>query len=50
MIDFKEKIRQYSEKSENEVLQYLFNYWGFEISEQTDNIGLSQTLLKCIKR
>lgn len=23
---------------------------GFEISEQTDNIGLSQTLLKCIKR
>jgi hypothetical protein len=34
MIDFKEKIRQYSEKSENEVLQYLFNYWGFEISEQ----------------
>lgn len=34
MIDFREKIRQYSEKSENEVLQYLFNYWGFEISEQ----------------
>jgi len=34
MIDFKEKIRQYSDKSDNEVLQYLFNYWGFEISEQ----------------
>jgi len=34
MIDFKEKIRQYSEKSENEVLQFLFNYWGFEFSEQ----------------
>ena len=34
MIDLKEKIRQYSEKSENEVLQYLFNYWGFEISDQ----------------
>lgn len=34
MIDFKEKIRQYSDKSDNEVLQYLLNYWGIEISEQ----------------
>lgn len=34
MIDFKEIIRQFSEKSENDILQYLFNYWGFEISEQ----------------
>jgi hypothetical protein len=23
---------------------------GFDIAEQTDNIGLSQTLLKCKKR
>ena len=34
MIDFKEKIRQYSNKSETEILQYLFNYWGLEFSEQ----------------
>lgn len=34
MIDFKERIRQYSDKSDNEVLQFLFNYWGSEISEQ----------------
>ena len=34
MIDFKEKIKQYADKTEDEIIQYLFNYWGFEISEQ----------------
>ncbi len=34
MNDFKERIKQYADKTEDEILQYLFNYWGFEISEQ----------------
>ncbi len=33
-IDFKEKIKEYSDKSENEILQHLFNYWGVEYSGQ----------------
>jgi hypothetical protein len=34
MLDFKEKIKQYAEKPANEILQYLFYYWGIEFSEQ----------------
>jgi hypothetical protein len=34
MLDFKEKTKQFINKTDEEILQYLFNYWGFEISEQ----------------
>lgn len=34
MLDFKEKLKQFVKKTDVEILQYLFNYWGFEFTEQ----------------
>lgn len=34
MFDFKEKLKQLVDKTDDEILQYLFHYWGIEFSEQ----------------
>lgn len=34
MFDFKEKLKQFVDKTDDEILQYLFHYWGIEFSEQ----------------
>jgi hypothetical protein len=30
MLDFKEKLRQFVDKTDEDVLKYLFHYWGIE--------------------
>lgn len=30
MLDFKEKVKTFIDKTEDEILQYLFNYWGID--------------------
>jgi len=34
MLDFKEKVKQFADKGEDEILQYLFHYWDIEYSGQ----------------
>lgn len=34
MLDFKEKLKQFVDKTEDEILQYLFHYWDIEYSGQ----------------
>jgi hypothetical protein len=52
MLDFKEKIIQYSNKTDEEALQFLFHYWGIEYTGQTFKLIVSgikeSTLLRWI--
>ena len=34
MLDFKEKLKQFVDKTDDEILQYLFHYWDIEYSGQ----------------
>lgn len=41
MLDFKERISQYSNKTDEEALQFLFHYWGLEYIGQSFKLIVS---------